>query len=235
MVPNPKEIQENYYQNSPQSYDSMHLQEGDEHFLSLHILSGLMEFYKVQSVLDVGAGTGRVALFLHQRFPNLRIISIEPVKALREIGYEKGLSRNELIEGDAVNLDFKDDEFDLVCAFGVFHHLPDPKMALSEMKRVSSQYIFISDSNNFGTGKTFSRTVKQVLNRLHLWKMIVFLKTRGRMYKISDGDGLFYSFSIFNLIPLLKNYSVFPFSTSPSRGNIYRDATHVALFARTKK
>jgi hypothetical protein len=102
------------------------------------------------------------------------------------------------------------------------------------MKRVSSKYIFISDSNNFGTGNMVSRSIKQFLNLLHLWMITVFIKTNGKMYQISEGDGLFYSFSIFNLIPLLKKYEVFPLATSPSKGNIYQDASHVSLFAIRK-
>lgn len=234
MAIDPKALQENYYQASASSYDSMHLREDDEHFLSLHMLAGLIEFYKIQSVLDVGAGTGRAAQFLSKKFPNLSVRSIEPVEGLREIGYKKGLSRSEFTDGDATNLQFQDGEYDLVCAFGLFHHLPEPKVALTEIKRVSSKYIFISDSNNFGTGSVLSRSLKQILNFLHLWKIAVFIKTKGKIYQISEGDGLFYSFSIFNLIQFLKKYEVYPLATSPSEGNIYRDASHIALFAIRK-
>lgn len=231
MAKKAKYLQQRYYQETAHAYDSMHLRRGDEHYFSLHLLIGLIELYKIQSILDVGAGTGRVAQFLKTKYPELKIISVEPVKALREVGHEKGLTRNELMDGDATHLDFENESFDLVCAFGVFHHLGKPKIALSEMKRVSKKYLFISDSNNFGTGSPFSRKIKQSLNTLHLWNLVVFVKSKGRMYQVSVGDGLFYSFSIMKMIRLLKNYSVYPFATSPSKGNLYRDSTHVALFA----
>lgn len=235
MTHDPIELQKKYYRETANNYDSMHLDENDEHFMSLHMLSGLIEFYKIRSILDVGAGTGRVAQFLGQKFPDLYIRSIEPIEALREIGYKKGLTSDELTPGDATSLEFKNGEFDLVCAFGVFHHLPNPKRALLEMKRVSSKYLFISDSNNFGVGNLVARTIKQILNALRLWKLAIFIKTKGKIYQVSEGDGIFYSFSIFDLFPLLNTYKVFPISTSPSKGNIYKDASHVSIFAIKQK
>ena len=54
--------------------------------------AGYIRFYKVSSILDVGAGTGRAMFWLQQRFPKLTIKGIEPVEALRNQGFAKGIS-----------------------------------------------------------------------------------------------------------------------------------------------
>lgn len=233
MKPDEIDLQKRYYATTANDYDNQHLLDKDEHFLALNYLEGLINFHGFTSILDVGAGTGRAALFLNERNSELRIVSVEPVKELREIGHAKGLKPLELLDGDVYNLNFENSSFDLVCAFGVFHHLQDPVAALEEMKRVSTHAIFISDTNNFGQGNRLSRFLKQALNTLNIWKFMVFVKNRGKMYSISEGDGLAYSFSLFNIFKHLKsNYSVFTLSTVPGGRNIYRTASHVAIFAK---
>lgn len=55
------------------------------------------------------------------------------------------------------------------------------------------------------------------------------------MNSISDGDGLVYFFSLFSIFKyLISNYSVFTLSTVPSGRNVYRTASHVAIFAQRK-
>jgi ubiquinone/menaquinone biosynthesis C-methylase UbiE len=235
MKPDETKLQESYYAKTANDYDHQHLLDKDEHFLALNYLEGLINFHGFTSILDVGAGTGRAALFLSKMNSELRIVSVEPVKELREIGHAKGLKPLELLDGDIYNLNFEDSSFDLVCAFGVFHHLQDPVAALEEMKRVGKHAIFISDTNNFGQGNLPSRTLKQALNAFKIWKFAVFVRNKGKMYSISSGDGLAYSFSLFSILQYLKtDFSIFTLSTVPNKGNIYRTASHLAIFAQKK-
>lgn len=229
-------IQRTYYKNTAKQYDQLHVDESDEHFFALRLLEGIIDFHNVRSVLDIGAGTGRVAQYLKRRFPDLRIISVEPVQELREIGHAKGLSTTELVEGDVNQLQFRDGEFDIVCEFGVLHHVKHPDRAVSEMLRVSKLGIFISDSNNFGQGSFLARTVKQVLNSLKLWRAADLVKTRGKGYTISEGDGLAYSYSVFdNYKQIASQCDVYLFNTQPAGVNPYRTAGHIALLGTKKK
>jgi ubiquinone/menaquinone biosynthesis C-methylase UbiE len=231
-------IQQQYYERTAEKYDAMHLDESvdTEHILSLHILSAMIDHHNIQSILDVGAGTGRTMAFLQERHPNLKIMGVEPVAALRQKGYEKGIAKDALIEGDGNKLAFTDNAFDLVCEFAVLHHVPKPALMVGEMLRVSKKAIFISDSNNFGQGGFLSRSFKQVLNTLGLWRAFNYARTGGKNYQISEGDGLYYSYSVFDNYAQIKAQctDIHFFNTMNSAPNLYRTAAHLALLGIKK-
>jgi len=148
------EIQRQYYARTADSYDSMHVapDQRGEHFLALSVMASLLRYYECRSVLDLGAGTGRTLQWLRQTGLDLKLLGVEPVAEMRKQGHAKGLSPAELIDGDATRLDFASGAFDVVCCFGVLHHIPRPELAVQEMLRVARRMVFISDANNFGQG-----------------------------------------------------------------------------------
>jgi ubiquinone/menaquinone biosynthesis C-methylase UbiE len=224
-------MQREYYGRTAAAYDHAHLEGKGEHDLAVAFLLSIISCLDIQSVMDIGSGTGRALLKIKQAFPGLKIVGVEPSSELRDIGHAKGLSQDELVDGDARRLDYPDGAFDLVCEFGALHHIPEPSRAVSEMLRVSSKAIFISDSNNFGQGPWISRSVKQLLRAFHLWQVANFVKTRGRGYSISEGDGLAYSYSVFtDYARICRNTrSIHLLNTAPAGMNPYRSASHVAL------
>ena len=199
-------LQRQYYADTAAKYDAMQISEQDEHQFALAILSAMIEFHGIKSVLDVGSGTGRALRYLKSRHPGVRFVGIEPVEALRKVGHQAGLSPDELKDGDINALAAADGEFDLVCEFAVLHHVPKPKQAVAEMLRVARKAIFISDANNFGQGGLMSRCLKQGINALGLWRVFDWLRTGGKGYHVSAGDGLFYSYSVFNNYQQIRNY-----------------------------
>ncbi|WP_424099164.1 class I SAM-dependent methyltransferase [Moorena producens] len=225
------EIQRRYYAETANKYDSLHVHEKDNHYFALCVMMGAIEFLDIESMLEVGSGTGRSMLRVKQQCPNLIVRGIEPVRELREIAYAKGISPEALTEGDALQLHFEDGQFDLVCAFGVLHHIRTPEVAIQEMLRVAKKGIFISDSNNFGQGHFLSRTIKQALNSMGLWPVADWIKTKGRGYTISEGDGLAYSYSIFNNYRQIYQSckSVHLLNTSPGGINLYKTSDNLAL------
>jgi ubiquinone/menaquinone biosynthesis C-methylase UbiE len=228
----PEKIQEDYYKKTAQNYEPTHCCGSDlEHEMALHQLLGMIDYLNITSILDVGSGTGRVINFFNNKKTGIKIIGIEPVQKLRDIGYNSGISKNQLINGDGLNIDYPDNSFDLVCEFGVLHHVKNHKQMVDEMLRVSKKAIFISDNNNFGAGSFGSRSVKQILNFLNLWNLYNFIRTKGKMYMISEGDGLFYSYSVFNNYSQIKKKckSVHLFNTINADKNIYRTSSHLTL------
>lgn len=200
------EIQRQYYAQTAYSYDEMHLEKDREHILALHLLAGYIEFYQIRSVLDVGAGTGRTILWLKNRFPDLIIKGIEPVAALREQGYKKGISCEDLLDGDAYQLPFPENSFDIVCEFAVLHHVREPEKMIQEMSRVASKMVGISDCNFMGQGSLPLRLLKYIIFSLRLWSIADWIKTKGKGYTISEGDGLAYSYSVYQSFSTLREY-----------------------------
>ncbi len=94
---------------------------------------------KQPKVLDVCCGTGSVILSFAVQFPDILAIGYDFSYGMLIKAYQKDLShRVILIEGDAANLSFVDDYFDVVCCSHALYELKGQfrKNALLEMKRV---------------------------------------------------------------------------------------------------
>ena len=198
------EAQRNYYAQTAPRYDEMHGAGERAHMLALHLLAGYIRFYKICSILDVGAGTGRAMAWLRERFPELTIKGIEPVEALRNQGFAKGISNTDLLPGDIYALQFPDDHFDMVCEFAVLHHVRESRRAISEMSRVAARMVCISDCNFVGQGSVVLRWTKAGIFFAGLWPLANLIKTLGKGYTFSEGDGLAYSYSVFQDIRSLR-------------------------------
>lgn len=230
------DIQRSYYAETAHKYDAMHLSEGDEHSFALCLMLAAVDFLGIRSVLDIGSGTGRTISHIKRVRPDLVVKGIEPVQELREIGYSKGISAEELIAGDALALPFREGEFDLVCEFAALHHIKTPARAVDEMLRVGKKAVFISDVNNFGSGGFLGRSFKQMLHLFGLWPLADRIKTRGRGYRISEGDGLSYSYSVFSNYAQVRAQCkrVHLLNTTDAGANLYRTASHIALLGIKK-
>ena len=92
---------------------------------------------KKSKILDVGSGLGGFVYQALKAGYNAVGLEISPtlVKLSRKRVEELGLE-NCIIEGSAESLPLVDNSFDLIYSFSVLEHLPNPKLALSEMIRV---------------------------------------------------------------------------------------------------
>jgi SAM-dependent methyltransferase len=196
--------QRDYYTETAPLYESMHVQPGDEHFVALEYATALLDVVRAKSVLDVGSGTGRAVRFLQQRRADLQVEGVEPVGELREQAQTLGTA---LHEASGEDLPFPDDSFDVVMSFGLLHHVTDPLPVIREMTRVARAGIMISDTNRFGQGSTVAGALKLAIHGAGLWSTFERLRTRGRGYMESPGDGIFYSYSIFDSMPQLQGWA----------------------------
>lgn len=230
-------LQREYYEATAVSYDTSHVER--EHIVALQLLAAYIELADVKSVLDVGAGTGRAMRFLKERFPNLVIKGVEPVEGLRSRGHAQGIPPEDLIDGDGASLPFPDCSFDLVCEFAVLHHVRHPAPVVAEMTRVANKMIAISDANFMGQGPAWLRQIKHKIWSVGLWPIANFIKTRGKGYTYSEGDGIAYSYSVFqNLSQVQEAWSdVNVIATSPNRSRQASPLTgsaHVLLIAQSR-
>jgi ubiquinone/menaquinone biosynthesis C-methylase UbiE len=190
-------LQARYYEQSISSYDSMHnASEDHEHNLALQYIEMISNAFGLHTFLDVGAGTGRGICFLRDRGKEVR--GVEPVTAMIEKAELNGVPKGLLLQGSGYDLPFADGAFDAVFECGVLHHVADPARVVGEMMRVARRAVFLSDSNRFGQGGTAARLVKTALWKCGLWHAARFIQTKGKMYTLSEGDGLAYSYSVFD-------------------------------------
>jgi ubiquinone/menaquinone biosynthesis C-methylase UbiE len=113
-----------------------------EHFSAqrINFLRKFISPDEIGSVLDAGAGAGFSSFYLQGVCRNLvaadssmRMLSRNPVR-------KKALA-------DIHHLPFKDNCFDMVCAWEVLHHLDNPEAAAGEIIRVSKKYICVFEVN----------------------------------------------------------------------------------------
>ena len=99
-----------------------------EHVARLLALTG------EERALDVGTGAGAFALALA---PLVReVVGVDVVPEVLEEARKRATENAEFLEGDAENLPFPTDAFDVVCTARTLHHIQRPEVVLSEMTRV---------------------------------------------------------------------------------------------------
>ena len=85
------QFQRQYYDCVAGKFDTTNIFVRDHHYFALAALEGLLDFYECTSLLDIGAGTGRVVRYLKQRKPKMQVIGIEPVAGMRQQAYRNGV------------------------------------------------------------------------------------------------------------------------------------------------
>ena len=91
--------------------------------------------------LDVGCGTGDIALEILRRAPGSKVIGIDPSQGMLVQGQNKvssaGLADSiSLIPGDVLDLEFEDNSFDGAITAFCIRNVTNRKLALREMSRV---------------------------------------------------------------------------------------------------
>lgn len=91
-----------------------------------------------QRILDVGCGTGEMALALRSAFPDAFVIGLDLAPGMLQQARCKGDWREKMawVRGDAEHLPFAEASFDLVTCANSLIFYPDPVAALAEMRRV---------------------------------------------------------------------------------------------------
>ena|SRR5579859_930338 len=200
--------QRRYYTETASRYDLMHAHEGVDDDSSERILLPILRSLEVRSLLDVGSATGRGLSKFAIGLPGATIVGVEPVEALVRQGISSGgIQGIPLLQASGEALPFADASFDAVCEFSTLHHVPDPAKVVREMLRVARSVVAIADTNRFGQGSVLLRIIKLLLYKLRLWNFFNFLRTGGKGYQVSEGDGLFYSYSVYDNYDLIKRWA----------------------------
>jgi ubiquinone/menaquinone biosynthesis C-methylase UbiE len=203
-----EQIQRSYYTDTASKYEQMHEHEGSGEVLTTRFVQSILRMIEARSVLDVGTATGRGLRDLKAAVPNAFVCGVEPVAALVQQGVRKGIIVSEpIVLGSGRALPFGDNSFDAVCEFAVLHHVANPNEVVREMLRVAKKAVLISDSNRFGQGSLVARLVKLGLYKSKLWGAYNYVRTMGKGYRITEGDGLAYSYSVYDSFELVYEWA----------------------------
>jgi ubiquinone/menaquinone biosynthesis C-methylase UbiE len=95
------------------------------------------------AILEVGCGQGIDAIEICRSLAagsytgiDLSQVSVDRANEIKDILSPSLASKPNFMVGNAENLSFRDDSFDLIWSMGVIHHTPNINNALSEIKRV---------------------------------------------------------------------------------------------------
>jgi len=112
-------------------------------------------------ILDVGSGTGSLAHAIAERKVNARVVGIDPSREYIAWAASKNSfpDRVNFEMGNAQELHFPDESFDAALSLLVFNFIPDPKKALSELRRVTRSGGRVSAAVwDYGAGVRMLRT-----------------------------------------------------------------------------
>jgi ubiquinone/menaquinone biosynthesis C-methylase UbiE len=90
-------------------------------------------------VLEIGSGSGAMAVELLRRFPDVRLTATDYDESMVEFARDRLREfgdRVEVKQADAAQLPFPDESFDAVVSFIMLHHVIDWEKALAEAVRV---------------------------------------------------------------------------------------------------
>ncbi len=109
------------------------------------LFSRLVQPRRGQSLLEVGCGTGHNLEYFQEL--GLRVVGVEPSRAMLEVAATKLGSGVALLQAQAENLPFPDNSFDLVALITVLEFLPDPLPALKEASRTAREKVYLGVLN----------------------------------------------------------------------------------------
>lgn len=100
-----------------------------------------------ENVLDLSCGRGLITVGIAKKLTTGKIIGLDHWKSTLEYSYTRQMAENnidceevghaaEIVDGDAMNLKFENDQFDIITSSLAVHHITDPRMAFKEMWRV---------------------------------------------------------------------------------------------------
>lgn len=124
-------------------------------------------------ILEIGSGPGCVTKRLLDDFPNSHIVCLEIDKVMISIARERLCNyennRLSIIEGNVMNMRFRDNSFDFVVVRLVFQHLEDTLSASKEILRVlrpgGKVIITDIDSGMWGVCEPENKNINSSMNR----------------------------------------------------------------------
>ena len=102
------------------------------------IASDVVAKMRTGTVLDLGSGTGYLAVQIARRAPGLQVHGIDLSRQMVKIAGRRarGVDNAQFVFGNAARLPFNDNSIDLVISTGASHHWKTPRLVFEECHRV---------------------------------------------------------------------------------------------------
>lgn len=123
----------------------------------------LQEDKKIDSVIDVGCGIGNFLLELVCKKKFTTIVGVDFLKDTMRIAHEKKqyFGMVDFIQGNLLNMPFKEKSFDLTVCVNVLHHVhkEDVPRALDELTRITKNYLMVEIRNRNNVLESFYENI----------------------------------------------------------------------------
>lgn len=117
------------------------------------ILERLFKFKPI-NVLDVGCGTAHMGEMIRALNPKVKYKGVERTLKFIEHNKDNGF---DCVYGDVNSLEIEDSSYECVLCLDVVNYCLDPKPALKELSRVSSDKVVLSFFKTWGNGEIIKR------------------------------------------------------------------------------
>lgn len=127
----------NYKRESKEFFDKVAFKKhGNSKNLHTYILNNIF-FNKDDIILDLGCGKGDfIDILVEKEKPFKKIYALDISENMIEILKKKEILNCHPVIGDSENLNFQEKYFDKIFCLNSFHHYPNPKGVVSEVKKV---------------------------------------------------------------------------------------------------
>jgi len=152
-------------------------------------------------VLEVACGTGRFAVELSESGAEVTGVDISRPMLMKGVGKarERGLGV-EFMRGDAKQLPFSDDTFDLVLGMRFFHLIDEPAAYLREMARVSKGRV-VFDTFNRGSARVVYNRFLPMGSRLYSEEEVREVVEGAGVELVERRDDFVVPFGLYRAIP----------------------------------
>lgn len=136
-----KELVYDVFQNISETYDRTNdaISFGAHRVWKRRLIDQIVDL-KPEAVLDVATGTGDLALWIAREVKDAHIVGTDLSENMLKVAEsrrkEENLSNVEFIAGNAMELPFEDNRFDVVVVSFGLRNMPDYKAVVAEMTRV---------------------------------------------------------------------------------------------------
>lgn len=134
IMKNKKELSKQAFNQQAATYDQ-DIKGAHARKLYPHMLQEIIHIYG-QDVLDLGCGTAELMSQVISEDSSRHMTGLDLSEEMLKIAKDKLGLKASFVLGDAENLPFADESFDLVYCNDSFHHYPHPQAVLLEMNRV---------------------------------------------------------------------------------------------------